>query len=184
MALSDYPSDWEKRRAKVLDRDGHECVACGITNDDAEDKYGRGLHVHHLNPISEGGGHSIDNLITLCEPCHCMAHSKNDEKPYEPVKWYTCFACGREYSNLDGYNRTVCSKRCGAARKVEKAINHVDNDTRICSTCFTELGVNQSQCRNCGNWEPCERKPELLEDASIDWEHLLLRVLYWNIYNK
>lgn len=66
MRTGEYPDDWEERRQKVLDRDGYECQECGET--DAE------FHVHHIKPISQGGGHQIGNLETLCESCHAKEH--------------------------------------------------------------------------------------------------------------
>jgi hypothetical protein len=48
-------------RAKVFERDGHRCLACGTTED---------LTVDHIKHRSRGGGHGIDNLRTLCRPCN------------------------------------------------------------------------------------------------------------------
>jgi len=184
MPLTKYPSDWPKRRANVLERDGHECRACGIDAAEAEKKYHNGLHVHHLKPISEGGGHSLDNLVALCEPCHHIAHRENSDSPYQPIEFMTCMTCDREYLGIEGHSPNFCSKRCRVGRELEKAMNHVKDDIRICATCFAEHDRGTKGCDNCGNWDVQERNPEVLEQGDIDWRHLLLRVLYWRMYKK
>jgi len=66
-----YPSNWDEIRKKVLKRDGYRCKECGTGN--------KKFHVHHKIPISEGGSHNLENLITLCEYCHNSKH---------PTKFY------------------------------------------------------------------------------------------------
>lgn len=61
-----YPSNWNKIRKRILNRDGYECTRCGTSDDQ--------LHVHHIKPISEGGSHSPKNLKTLCHSCHEDVH--------------------------------------------------------------------------------------------------------------
>jgi 5-methylcytosine-specific restriction endonuclease McrA len=54
-------------RKKVLERDGHCCVApeCGIALFTV---------VHHLDPAALGGAHDLHRLITLCRGCHDLVH--------------------------------------------------------------------------------------------------------------
>lgn len=33
-------------------------------------------HVHHIIPLSEGGTHDPDNLMSLCKSCHSRIHAK------------------------------------------------------------------------------------------------------------
>jgi 5-methylcytosine-specific restriction endonuclease McrA len=33
-----------------------------------------GVQVHHVVPVSEGGDHSLDNLLLLCQECHETTH--------------------------------------------------------------------------------------------------------------
>ena len=54
---------------KVRERDGDECVRCN-----ARDK----LQVHHLIPRTKGGEHEAENMATLCEECHKLAHKRKD----------------------------------------------------------------------------------------------------------
>ena len=56
-----YPENWESIRNYILARDKNQCRICGKMDD---------LHVHHVKPISRGGNHISQNLITLCKGCH------------------------------------------------------------------------------------------------------------------
>lgn len=67
---SGYPDDWDVRRKRVLRRDSFECQNCGVSNTT--------LHVHHETPISQGGGHELSNLVTVCADCHAKLHDVNN----------------------------------------------------------------------------------------------------------
>ena len=56
-----YPPDWLERRSICLERDTYKCRICQKEID---------LNVHHVIPVSRGGRHSLQNLITLCRDCH------------------------------------------------------------------------------------------------------------------
>ena len=54
-------------RRRVMERDGHECVACGATED---------LALDHKHPFSRGGKHTQENLQVLCRSCNSRKHAK------------------------------------------------------------------------------------------------------------
>jgi hypothetical protein len=56
--------DWEVIRDFVLDRDNYICQACKKHFVAAK------LTAHHIISRADGGLDDLDNLITLCEPCH------------------------------------------------------------------------------------------------------------------
>jgi 5-methylcytosine-specific restriction endonuclease McrA len=56
-------------RREVLRRDHHACQYCGST---------RHLTLDHVIPLSKGGKHSWDNVVTACERCN---QSKSDRTP-------------------------------------------------------------------------------------------------------
>jgi len=68
LVFSAYPPDWRKRRKLVLRRDRFTCQDCGGSDPVAE------LEVHHRVPISDGGSHELNNLVTLCDGCHDGRH--------------------------------------------------------------------------------------------------------------
>jgi len=66
--------DWVNVREKVLERDGRRCVNCGSS---------KNLQVHHL--LYERGKEvwavPIWYLVTLCENCHKIEHTKDFISP-------------------------------------------------------------------------------------------------------
>jgi hypothetical protein len=75
---SDLPSDWNRRRKDVLERDGFQCQNCGGSggpNGSTE------LHVHHIVPKSKGGRHNKNNLSTVCKDCHLAIHNGEKTAP-------------------------------------------------------------------------------------------------------
>lgn len=59
-------------RRQVLARDRHRCVRCGRSGP---------LHLHHRKPIASGGRHSLENLVTVCAPCHRHHHARGISPP-------------------------------------------------------------------------------------------------------
>lgn len=54
----------KKVRFEVFKRDGFACQYCGRAAPDAI------LHVDHIEPVAEGGGDEITNLISACDSCN------------------------------------------------------------------------------------------------------------------
>lgn len=63
---------WRDIRKQVLDRDGNACVQCGFD--------GKGLHAHHIVEKRNGGDEDLNNLVTLCNPCHQRTHRPKKQK--------------------------------------------------------------------------------------------------------
>ncbi|MCA1670460.1 MAG: HNH endonuclease [Thermomicrobia bacterium] len=59
---------WQLLSSTCKQRDGYRCVRCG--EGDAI------LHAHHVIHRSDGGSDDLDNLITLCVPCHRKEHGR------------------------------------------------------------------------------------------------------------
>jgi len=64
----DYGDNWHEKRREALERDGHECQACGVNTEDCY------LDVHHIRPIKRFDtperANTLDNLVCLCRSCH------------------------------------------------------------------------------------------------------------------
>lgn len=58
-------------RREVLRRDKHTCQYCGST---------KHLTLDHLVPVSKGGKHSWDNIVTACERCN---NRKSNSSPLQ-----------------------------------------------------------------------------------------------------
>ena len=48
-----YGPQWEDHREAALERDGHQCTipGCDLTTAKSNERYGKGLHVHHIRRI-------------------------------------------------------------------------------------------------------------------------------------
>lgn len=65
-----YGEDWQRQRERAILRDDEGCVLCGRDRDVHYAQFGQDLHVHHKTDRSDGGTNDLDNLVTLCRPCH------------------------------------------------------------------------------------------------------------------
>lgn len=74
--------DWPEVRAKALVRDNYSCQECHIAN-------GK-LDVHHKIPWHVSHDNSLENLVTLCSPCHKKADLKYiQENGHYPIMGVT-----------------------------------------------------------------------------------------------
>lgn len=65
---------WRVLRAEIIQRDNERCVMCGWPDGFLRKR--RRLHVHHITPVVDGGGHDEENLVTLCDICHRKEHAR------------------------------------------------------------------------------------------------------------
>jgi 5-methylcytosine-specific restriction endonuclease McrA len=54
----------DRLAAMILEADA--CAYCGVPND----REGRGFQLDHVQPLSQGGEHSLDNLSVACARCN------------------------------------------------------------------------------------------------------------------
>lgn len=71
----------KRKRQKVLERNGYQCVMCGMSNKEHKEKYGEALTIHHKN--RDKTDNSMDNLITLCVKCHGRLHKDQWNEGWE-----------------------------------------------------------------------------------------------------
>lgn len=67
----------------VLKRDDYKCTLCGST---------KALCVHHKN--KNKSDNNLDNLQTLCYPCHGKIHAMGDRVNRWSVNYDSCIECG------------------------------------------------------------------------------------------
>lgn len=129
-----YPEDWDKRRKEVFIRAKGICGVCGR-------KIGRlrestflvHAHVHHIKPISQGGDHSFENLMLLCEGCHITQHP------------------GINFENLLKINRNIRKLYIGNRARLKKS-----RASWKCHLC--ESPINPGDMYYGGNYDKlCER---------------------------
>lgn len=75
-------------RKEILERDNYRCRECGIRV-----IRGKGVrpHLNHIQPKSAGGLDALDNLITLCEPCHATKYGHTHMLSNRPPDSYPGF---------------------------------------------------------------------------------------------
>ena len=64
---------WQRKRLSVLERDGWKCVACGDSKTE--------LHVDHIQyrvKRIKAWEYRLDELQTLCRPCHEEKHAPKE----------------------------------------------------------------------------------------------------------
>jgi 5-methylcytosine-specific restriction endonuclease McrA len=69
--------NWEENRQKTIERDNYRCRLCGTKVKESTSE------VHHIIPkrtFEKEEGDFLENLVTLCEPCH---HSIESNAPLE-----------------------------------------------------------------------------------------------------
>ncbi|MFB9759730.1 HNH endonuclease [Ectobacillus funiculus] len=82
-----YGPNWLIQRKRARERDEQRCRLCSIH----ENEYGQELSVHHIVPFvyfqSYEDANSLDNLLSLCEPCHRKVHQgENHPSAFCPNK--------------------------------------------------------------------------------------------------
>ena len=69
-----YGRNWQKIRKRYIT--AHPlCEACL-----KEGRVTLAEQVHHIKPLSEGGGNEESNLMSLCASCHSKIHAKRGDR--------------------------------------------------------------------------------------------------------
>jgi len=67
-----YGENWHSQRRKALERDNHTCRVCGMEEDGREHDVHHITHRREFDTVEEAN--ALNNLITLCKPCHGKAN--------------------------------------------------------------------------------------------------------------
>ena len=89
-SIPTYSLAFQHNREDVIERDGEQCVICGLSRGVHKEKYGKDIEVHHIIPrrqfrspdgsMPDEAG-TKDNLITLCVIHHRRAEFDGIELP-------------------------------------------------------------------------------------------------------
>ncbi len=74
-----YPPFWGYLREVVLNKDGGRCQVSGCPSR-------LELHIHHIKPVSKGGEHKPENLVSLCDFHHALEPEKGHERIWGEIK--------------------------------------------------------------------------------------------------
>jgi len=123
------PTDVAKWLA--LYRDDFTCRLCGAKEN---------LHVHHIIPVSKGGGDNLGNLVTVCRECHSKVEGtkrfqkseyleqmkklkkKGKKQPPSTAKYLCrCKYCDRLFDSMNKYFGHMIQEE---AKKKTKEVRH------------------------------------------------------------
>jgi hypothetical protein len=111
--------NWAELRLKAIKRDGYTCQDCsyiapwefepaytswssGITYPAKRWATDKGLEVHHIIPISEGGPEfDLDNLVTLCFDCHHLGRHGSKAPSAEEIAQQKVIVIQSQHRSLD-----------------------------------------------------------------------------------
>jgi hypothetical protein len=74
---------WEALREATLERDDYTCQRCGYEQPRRGDPE-RGLEAHHLAPHGTVSLETLEEVVTLCRPCHATLHA--DDPAYGDLR--------------------------------------------------------------------------------------------------
>lgn len=74
-----YPPFWDYLKGVVTRRDGNRCQVTGCPSRVT-------IHVHHMQPTSQGGEHKPDNLVCLCAFHHGLEPESGHERVWGDIK--------------------------------------------------------------------------------------------------
>lgn len=79
-----YDWQWVKLRGHVLRRDYHLCQPCHRSGRTTE-----ATQVDHIIPKAQDGTDDMDNLQSICEPCHKIktAEEKSNRPTFDDSGW-------------------------------------------------------------------------------------------------
>lgn len=113
-------------RRAVLLRDRHRCCVPGCTNAHYVD-------VHHLSPRCEGGGNTLENLITLCTAHHRASHRG------DLIIEGTASALRVRHADGTPYGQPVAAGPAEAYAKVFAGLRHLGFRERDVNAILNEL---------------------------------------------
>lgn len=150
--------NYERQRQCALERDGYRCQICGTT---------KRLTVHHIVPRSHGGGHELDNLITLCEEFGQGCHEK-----VQSYEWKLSFENGMLV--VEGYDgRVWFNDNPSLSPKIDSAVS-LHNDLLSCinelTNTFWDMGRILKDIRDNMYYETLDYEsfPEYLSSPELN----------------
>lgn len=97
-----YPPFWKYLRSVVISRDSNRCQVTGCPSR-------LELHVHHMRPVADGGPHSPDNLVSLCDFHHALEPERGHERIWGNIKtrYFTLVCAHDRNSRASGESHRV-----------------------------------------------------------------------------
>jgi len=153
-----YPPFWEYLRQVVLTKDENRCQVTGCPSRVE-------LHIHHIKPISNGGEHVPNNLVTLCGFHHALEPDLGHERVWGEIQTkYFTVVCSHLRKNPvnPGYHEVHAHVRrleLVMGNELEELIQYYGMTCSYCGSSLlnpivdTQSQVVEVSCLNCHkNW--------------------------------
>lgn len=85
----------------------HECVYCGLTEEEHIQKYNEHLHQEHFVPFTKGGDFTKSNIIPSCRICNSSKHNSLFEDWYKNQSFFNLF----RYNKILNYTSLMQDER-------------------------------------------------------------------------
>lgn len=172
-----YPPFWKYLRSIVIARDSNRCQVTGCPSR-------LELHVHHIRSVADGGAHTPENLVSLCDFHHALEPEKGHDKIWKNIKTrYFTFVCEHERNG-----RLNCAPHRVSAhlRRIRLITsNELYELARIygfcCPSCrskeikfifLTDKNIIKVECQN------CKRSTEVLQQLTEETGPRLAEILF------
>lgn len=132
-------------REIAIQRDGEKCVKCGMTREEHREKFNKDITVDHIdgrgvNSPPHLKNNALDNLQTLCSPCHIIKdhkHRKLTEIDYINIRHMrgsiTQVEIAKLYNVTQAYISDIVNGRWGYTNnKAPEPINYMERVTKMC----------------------------------------------------
>ncbi len=172
-----YPPFWKYLRSIVLSRDSNRCQVTGCPSR-------LELHVHHMRAVAEGGTHTPDNLVSLCDFHHALEPEKGHERIWANIKTrYFTLVCDHKRSNRAGngthavqaHLRRLQLVTLDELRELKKTYGFCCPDcgeTKLEFTLFSNRNIIRAECPTCG--KSTEGAQQLTEESGPRLGEILL----------
>lgn len=128
---------WQALRKQVLQRDNYICQNCGIKEN---------LNVHHLHyihglkPVNQG----LNTMITLCDNCHELEHSKKPISEFfinksEAIKLYGDIYLAKNFEKEKAPSREKSSLNLKDQQRLSKLMSKINKKDRILQQRYDKL---------------------------------------------
>lgn len=116
----------QSTRRAVLERDGYKCQECDDPVGGKHNPHVETAHVHHKEPVSEGGSNKPENLVTLCKGCHKKQHRTQTE-----TGKYRAIMTTTDRERISGESGDPDKKVYESVSRVRARIDELENDVGI-----------------------------------------------------
>lgn len=165
-----YPPYWNYIRNVVLIRDNGRCQISGCPSRTE-------IHIHHRTPLSQGGSHRPENLVSLCVFHHGLQSEKGHERVWGSVNTNYFSMVRAHYRNGFPVRAHVRRRELADQETIGEIISYYGLACPDCNERIKNVEFKKNEllvtCSTCGNEWSFERKlpeecgPQMAETLEV-----------------